>query len=93
MSDAGLEARLALAIDWAKKYAVPITCNEFGVYTKVSPPLDRYRWLRDVREICEAHNIGWTMWDYAGGFRVALNSAPGLRTLDAACVEALGLKK
>ena len=90
---AGLEARLALAIDWAKKYAVPITCNEFGVYTKVSPPLDRYRWLRDVREICEAHNIGWTMWDYAGGFRVALNSAPGLRTLDAACVEALGLKK
>jgi hypothetical protein len=90
---AGLEARLALAIDWAKKNAVPITCNEFGVYTKVSPPLDRYRWLRDVREICEAHNIGWTMWDYAGGFRVALTSAPGPRTLDAACIEALGLKK
>jgi hypothetical protein len=40
-----------------------------------------------------AHAIGWTMGDGAGGFRVALTSAPGPRTLDTACVEALGLKK
>lgn len=40
-----------------------------------------------------AHAIGWTIGDDAGGFRVALNSAPGQHTLDAACVEALGLKK
>jgi aryl-phospho-beta-D-glucosidase BglC (GH1 family) len=89
---AWIAARLALAVSWGKKYSVPVTCNEFGVYTKVTPAPDRYRWLRDVREICESHGIGWSIWDYAGGFRVVAKDEPGQRTLDPACLQALGLK-
>jgi aryl-phospho-beta-D-glucosidase BglC (GH1 family) len=87
-----IAARLALAFDWGRVNGVPLTCNEFGVYTRVAPPDSRYRWIRDVRELCEAQGVGWAMWDYAGGFRVANSDAQGRRTLDAECVRALGLQ-
>ena len=86
-----IAARLALAIGWGRAHGVPLTCNEFGVYTRVSPPDSRYRWIRDVRELCEAQGVGWSMWDYAGGFRVASTDGQGRRTLDPECLRALGL--
>lgn len=85
-------ARLAPAFAWGKAHGVPLTCNEFGVYTKVSPPDSRYRWIRDVREICEGNGAGWTMWDYAGGFEVAKTDPSGKRTMDPKCLSALGLQ-
>lgn len=90
-SRAWIAARLALAFAWGGAHGVPLTCNEFGVYTRVSPPESRYRWIRDVRELCEAQGAGWTLWDYAGGFRVANTDAQGRRALDPACLRALGL--
>lgn len=88
---AWIAARLGKAAAWARQYGVPITCNEFGVYTKSTPPESRYRWLRDTRELCEELGIGWAMWDYAGGFRVALTDKDGKRTLDPEVLKALGL--
>lgn len=87
-----IASRLSLALSWAKTHRVPVTCNEFGVYTKVAPPESRYRWIRDVRQLCEEGGAGWTMWDYAGGFKVADTDAKGVRTMDAKCLEALGLR-
>jgi endoglucanase len=89
---AWLAARLGKAAAWGKKHGVPLTCNEFGVYTRTTPPDSRYRWLRDTREICEELGIGWAMWDYAGGFRVVLVDKDGRRSIDPECVKALGLK-
>ncbi len=91
-SRAWIATRLAVAIDWGSAHGVPLTCNEFGVYTRVSPPDSRYRWIRDVRELCEAQGVGWAMWDYAGGFQVANTDAQGARSLDPRCLAALGLK-
>jgi endoglucanase len=76
---------------WAKRWNVPLTCNEFGVYRKVVDPEDRAHWLRDVHTTLEHDGIGWTMWDYAGGFSV-VNGGPGQRTADEGTLEALGLK-
>lgn len=90
---AWIEARLKIAADWAAAHHVPITCNEFGVYMPVAPKPDRYRWIRDTRELCEQLHIGWAMWDYAGGFGVVKDTTPGQRTLDPRCLEALGLKR
>ena len=90
-SRAWIAARLALATDWGRAHGVPLTCNEFGVYTRVSPQASRLNWIRDVRELCEAHGVGWTMWDYAGGFKVANTDGQGRRTLDPDCLRALGL--
>lgn len=83
--------RLDQAAEWGRRYGVPLTCNEFGVYQVAAPPADRDAWLRDVRTELEAQHIGWTMWDYAGGFGVTHNEAPGHRTLDAECVRSLGV--
>lgn len=82
--------RLDQAAEWGHRYGVPVTCNEFGVYRVAAPPADRYAWLRDVRAELEAKHIGWTMWDYAGGFGVTHDEVPGHRSLDAKCLEALG---
>jgi aryl-phospho-beta-D-glucosidase BglC (GH1 family) len=84
-------ARIALAQQWGRKHGVPLTCNEFGVIVK-APAASRYRWLRDVREACEADGIGWNMWDYCGAFRLASGDQPGQRTLDPGVLAALGLR-
>jgi hypothetical protein len=68
-----------------------VTCNEFGVYRKVAPAADRAAWLRDMHTTLEKYNIGWTMWDYAGGFSV-VNKRNGKATPDEVTVKALGLK-
>jgi endoglucanase len=91
-SRAWVAARLARAIDWGRANAVPLTCNEFGVYTRVSQPESRYRWISDVRELCEEAQVGWCMWDYAGGFRVAVTDDAGRRSADPGCLRALGLR-
>jgi endoglucanase len=87
-----MAVEIGQAAEWAKRWNVPLTCNEFGVYRKASDSQDRARWLRDLRTTLERNGIGWTMWDYAGGFSV-VNGAPNQRTADGVTVEALGLKR
>jgi hypothetical protein len=48
-------------------------------------------WLHDMRLALEKHGIGWTMWDYAGGF-AAVNKANGQAQEDPDLLKALGLK-
>ena len=86
-----IEAEFAQVAAWGKKWNVPLLCNEFGVYRKAADPKDRARWLHDVRVSLEKNGIGWTMWDYAGGFSV-VNSKDNVRTADEETVKALGLK-
>jgi endoglucanase len=88
--------RIRLAIDsageWARANNVPLICNEFGAYRRVTEPADRLRWIHDVRTALEANNIGWAMWDYHNGFGVAVKDASGKSVVDPGTVEALGLK-
>ncbi len=87
---ARIEAEIAEVAAWGKRWNVPLTCNEFGVYRGTSNPADRAAWLHDVRAALEKYNIGWTMWDYAGGFSV-VNRKDGQTTADELTVKALGL--
>lgn len=79
------------AADWARKHDVPLICDEFGVYAEFAPPESRLRWIADVRKTLERAGIGWTMWDYAGGFRLVRPRAEGELRLDDGIAEALGL--
>ncbi|MBB3697811.1 glycoside hydrolase family 5 protein [Flammeovirga yaeyamensis] len=56
--------------DWQKKYNVPVTCNEFGVYEYKSPKQSRLLYTQDMREALEENNIGWAVWEYDAGFKV-----------------------
>ncbi len=87
---ARVDAEIAEVAAWGKRWDVPITCNEFGVYRGTANANDRAAWLRDVRSALEKYNIGWTMWDYAGGFAV-VNRKDGVTTPDEVTVKALGL--
>lgn len=87
---AKIDAWIAQAAAWGKQHNVCLTCNEFGVYRRKSKPEHRNAWIRDVRTSLEQHNIGWTMWDYAGGFSV-VTTTDGRREVDGKTAEALGL--
>jgi len=87
---ARIDAEIAEAAAWGKRWNVPLTCNEFGVYRGTSNPADRAAWIHDVRTTLEKYNIGWTMWDYAGGFSVVTRK-DGVTTPDPVTIKALGL--
>jgi endoglucanase len=87
---ARIDREIGVAAAWAAKYQVPLTCNEFGTFRNFAPPADRAVWIRDMRTVLEKYGIGWTMWDYAGGFAV-VNKQNGHATPDVEVVKALGL--
>jgi aryl-phospho-beta-D-glucosidase BglC (GH1 family) len=86
-----IASEIDIAADWAKERHVPLTCNEFGVYRNYSNPDERAAWIRDVRGILEKEGIGWTMWDYRGGFGVVHKQDGQPAVPDPAIVRALGL--
>lgn len=89
--------RIRMEIDaaagWGKEHNVPVICNEFGVHRPVAPADSRMRWIHDVRTALEADGIGWTMWDYRGGFGVVWKDEGQPAKVDQAVVEALGMKR
>ncbi|MGA2302007.1 MAG: cellulase family glycosylhydrolase [Candidatus Acidiferrum sp.] len=87
---ARIDADISLVEGWAKRWNVPVTCNEFGVYRKAAKAEERAAWLSDVRTALERRGMGWTMWDYSGGFGVVVKEK-GQATVDATTVKALGL--
>lgn len=88
--------RIRLEIDaaaqWAKDNGVPLLCNEFGAFREHSDPASRMAWIRDTRTALEADGIGWTMWDYRGGFGVVWKQKGQPAKVDEQVVDALGLK-
>lgn len=87
---ARVDAWIAQAAEWGARHNVRLTCNEFGVYRLQALPAQRNAWIRDVRAALERYSIGWTMWDYAGGFSV-VTTQQDRRAVDAETAQALGL--
>lgn len=86
-----VDAHIAEAAGWGLEHKVPVWCGEFGVYRAYADPAMRAAWLHDMRVGFEAHRIGWSMWDYQGGFSL-VTKADGKTTVDAPIAAALGLK-
>jgi len=85
-----IRAEIEQAAAWAKKRNVRVMCNEFGVYRRVARATDRVRWIADVRSAFDMHDIGWTMWDYAGDFGLVTKQS-GQTLIDQPTLSALGL--
>jgi aryl-phospho-beta-D-glucosidase BglC (GH1 family) len=89
--------RIRLLIDeaaaWGHANNVPLICNEFGAYRDHTDEQARMNWIHDVRTALEADNIGWTMWDYRGGFGVVWKEDGQPAKVDEKVVSALGLKR
>lgn len=80
------------AADWGRAHHVPLICNEFGAYRAYVDPVSRANWIRDTRSALEADGIGWTMWDYRGGFGVVTKQDGQPAQVDENVVRALGLR-
>jgi len=65
---AKLKSTIDQAINFGKKYNVPIFCGELGVYNAKSPVADRTEWYKAVTGYLSEKSVPWTMWDYQGGF-------------------------
>jgi endoglucanase len=89
---ARIDAEIGQAAEWARRWGVPLVCNEFGAYRKVANPQDRAAWITDVRTALEKRNIGWAMWDYSGGFGVVTKQNGQPAVPDELTVRALGRK-
>jgi len=52
--------------DWNQAHGggLRIWCAEFGCYQRTIQPEDRYRYIRDLREVFEENGIGWAYWSY-----------------------------
>jgi endoglucanase len=87
-----IEHDVEFAASWAKHRNVPLICDEFGAYRNFSKAEDRERWLTEVRTAFEKNHIGWTAWDYQGGFGVVYKKNGDLRDDDVA-LRGLGMKK
>lgn len=66
-----LQAEIDVAARWAQSHHVRLMVTEFGVFNDAVPPDSRAAWLRDVRTALEQRSIGWTVWEYRGGFGIA----------------------
>ena len=90
---ARIASEIDIAAQWAKERHVPLTCNEFGVYRVYANADERMAWIHDVRSALERDGIGWTMWDYQGGFGVVTKKDGEPAVPDHAVLKALGLEK
>lgn len=86
-----VSGEIQFAADWARAKQVPLICDEFGVYRYFAKPEDRQHWLSTVRSTLEQNKIGWTMWDYQGGFGVVSKDS-GTTVEDESVLKALGLR-
>jgi endoglucanase len=86
-----IEQRIREAAEWAARWNLRLTCNEFGAMQLVTPLDDRLQWFTDVRRALEEHDIGWNVWGFDNGF--AFDFYPGWNTLplDEGLLRALGL--
>ncbi len=89
---ARIDMEISQASEWANRRNVPLLCDEFGVYRRFADPHDRAAWIRDVRTALERRGIGWTMWEYSGGFGVVIKGKDH-PAVDQFTVEALGLTR
>lgn len=55
---------------WSESHHVAIVTTEFEIYSAASPAT-RAAWLKEARTRLEDDHIGWTVWEYKGGFGVA----------------------
>lgn len=79
------------AAEWAHAKNVPLICDEFGAYRNYTDPVSRANWIRDVRTALEADGIGWSMWEFRGGFGLVNKQDGQPAQPDALIVRALGL--
>lgn len=62
-----IRAEVLVAVEFARSKGLRPYCGEWGCYRSTSDAI-RHRWIADVLSVFAEFGIGWTIWDYKGGF-------------------------
>ena len=69
-SDGGdVRSEIDQAAGWAARNGAQLVVTEFGVFG-AADARSRTAWLHDVADALEADGIGWSVWEYRGGFGI-----------------------
>ncbi len=93
-----IERYFARVAAWAARHGIDrsrILLGEFGALRTderyvAAPAPDRARYIRDVREVCEAAGMPWAYWNFFDGF--GLTTDDQSRAFDPQITAALGLQ-
>jgi hypothetical protein len=93
-----IERHFARVTAWAERHRVPrerILLGEFGALRSddryvAALAADRARYIRDVREVCEAAGMPWAFWNLFDGMGLTIDDWS--RSFDPTIVAALGLR-
>jgi len=66
---AQVRTHIESAAAWGRAHGAPMQLGEFGVNARVASA-QRALWTRTVRQACEAHDMAWCAWDFAGAFPI-----------------------
>lgn len=67
-SETAMRLLINQAINFRQSRNVPVYCGELGVFIPNSQQEDRVNWYTTVVDYLEFNQLGWTSWDYKGGF-------------------------
>ncbi|WP_295389114.1 cellulase family glycosylhydrolase [uncultured Thiodictyon sp.] len=65
---------IAQAQAWATQNGARLMCTEFGTLRVGPDVVSRQNWLKDTRSVLEGMGIGWSIWDYADMFGIAVST-------------------
>ena len=93
-----IERHFARVTAWADRHRMPrerILLGEFGALRSddryvAASAADRARYIRDVREVCEAAGMPWAFWNLFDGMGLTIDDWS--RSFDPTIVAALGLR-
>ena len=87
-----MRSLIDVAADFRTSRDVPIFCGEFGAYMRYTDPDHRVAWYSTTTEYLDSLQIGWTMWDYHGGFGLFEANSYGMfhHDLNIPLVQAIG---
>lgn len=80
-----LRARMKILHDWNQLHGgkMKIFAGEFGVLLKTVRPSDRYRFIKDFRQVFEENRMGWSYWSFNETFTVLKDGQQDPEMLDA----------
>ncbi len=64
-----IKREVSVAVDHARSLGLAAYCGEWGCIRQ-TPRTVRLAWYRDVVSVFSELGIGWTIWDYKGGFSI-----------------------
>jgi len=93
-TEAGMRKQLQKAVNFSRKYNVPVWVGEMGVYNLYAPYNDRVEWYKTTGKLFQEMNLAFTVWGYGTSFGIFKKDTQEIYPydLDEQIIRGLGFK-